>query len=78
MYVTLRKYMGNKVHFGVLLGGEKYSCPNCGGLHLERMSTTSTVAGTVKHIMKCTHDEVQFTLSNRNYLNFLNHGRDEK
>jgi DNA polymerase elongation subunit (family B) len=27
MYLSLRKYMGNKVHFGVLNGNEKFTCP---------------------------------------------------
>ena len=71
MYVSLRKYMGNKVHFGVLQGKEKYTCPNCGSTDVELYKTTSTPAGTLQYIMKCNKDEVKYKLSHREYLKVL-------
>lgn len=71
MYLTLRKYMGHKVHFGVLHGGEKFSCPNCGGHNIELYKTTVTPAGTVQRIMICKDDRVKYRLTNKQYMNYL-------
>jgi len=67
----LRPYMGNKLHFGVLKGGEKYSCPECGSLDLDLVKTSVTVGGTIQRLMKCNVDGVQFKLSNREYFKYL-------
>ena len=72
MYVKLRKYMGHKVHFGVLNGKPKYSSPSDGSTDLTLVKTTTSVAGTIQHIMRSNTDGVQFKLSNREYLNYLN------
>ena len=71
MYLKLRKYMGHKVHFGVLNNGEKYSCPNCGGDNVELYKTITTAVGTIQRIMICMDDKVQFKISNREYYKFL-------
>lgn len=71
MYLTLRKYMGHKVHFGVLQGGSKHSCPNCGGSNIKLQKATVTPAGTVQRIMKCNDDETVFKFANKQYMNFL-------
>jgi len=73
MYLTLRKYMGHKIHFGVLNGGEKYSCPNCGSLDVKLHDTTVTPAGTVQRIMKCNVDNVTYKVTNKTYMNFLDY-----
>lgn len=71
MYVKLRKYMGHKVHFGVLNGLPKYSSPSDGSTNLTLLKTQTTAAGTIQHIMVSNTDGVQFKLSNREYLNYL-------
>jgi len=71
MYLSLRKYMGHKVHFGVLNGEEKYTCPNCGGDNIKLYRTTTTAVGTIQRIMICEDDKVQFKLSNREYLKLM-------
>lgn len=71
MYLRLRKYMGHKIHYGTLQGKPKYTCPNCGGDHIEEVSHTSTAAGTLQHIMKCKDDGCQFKLNNTQYLKYL-------
>ena len=71
IYYKLRKYMGHKIHFGVFNGGEKYSCPNCGGTDVSLYKTTYTTAGTVQHIMKCNDDECMYKISNRDYMKYL-------
>ena len=71
MFLKLRKYMGHAMHLGVLEGGEKYSCPACGGTNIELFKVTYTNAGTMQYIMRCLDDDVQFKLSHRNYMKFL-------
>lgn len=71
MYLTLRQYMGHKVHFGVLHGEEKYTCPNCGSSNIELYKTTVTPAGTVQRIMRCKEDGVKYKITNKQYMNYL-------
>ncbi len=71
MYLSLRKYMGHKIHLGVLKGEEKFSCPNCGGLNVKLYKTTVTAAGTVQRVMICNDDKVQYKINNKEYMNFL-------
>ena len=68
LYLRMRKYMGHKIHIGVLQGNSKYSCPNCGGTDIFLRKTTTTQAGTIQRIMGCRDDNVQFKISNTLYL----------
>lgn len=71
MYLTLRKYMGHKTHFGVLNGEERFTCPNCGGKNVSLDRTTVTPAGTVQRVMKCSDDGVVYKISNKQYMDYL-------
>lgn len=71
IFLKLRKYMGHKVHFGVLKGGARWSCPNCGGTNVELVRVTATPAGTLQYIMRCNDDEVEYKLSATQYNKFL-------
>lgn len=71
MYLRFRKYMGHKIHFGVMNGGEKYTCPNCGGSDIQLNKTTVTPAGTVQRIMKCNVDGSTYKITNKQYMSFL-------
>lgn len=71
MYLKLRKYMGHKVHFGVLHGGEKWSCPSCGSEDVRLYKTSVTPAGTLQRVMICNVDKVKYKISNKQYMNFL-------
>ena len=75
LYYALRKYMGHKVHVGVFMGEEKYSCPNCGTDNVELFTQRpiTTPAGTIQRQMVCKDDRVQYKISNLNYLKFLKH-----
>lgn len=70
IYLNLRKYMGHKVHIGVLLGEEKYTCPNCGSKDVEEFNGNFSVtpAGTIQRHMICNNDQVQFKISNTTFL----------
>lgn len=72
MYVKLRKYMGHKVHFGVLSGKPKFSSPSDGTLDIRLIQVTVSAAGTLQYIMESNTDRVQFKISNSVYQQFLN------
>jgi len=72
IYLKNRKYYGHKVHFGVLNGEEKYTCPNCGSSQIELYKTSITPAGTIQRIMKC-NCEVKYKISNKQYMNLLDY-----
>lgn len=71
MYLRLRKYMGHKIHLGVMRGKPKYTCPNCGGDNIKLYKTTVTPAGVIQRVMVCLDDEVQFKISNTIYMKYL-------
>jgi len=71
IFLKLRKYMGHTIHIGVFEGGEKYSCPHCGGNNVELFKATNTAAGTPQYIMRCLDDDVQYKISHREYMKFL-------
>lgn len=58
------------LHAGVLAGGEKHTCPTCGGDNVEYVRHTTTPAGTIQRIMLCKDDGTYFKISNRTYLNW--------
>lgn len=70
LYVRFRPYMKHQVHFGVLNGEEKWTCPNTGSKQVHLHKTTVTPAGTVQRIMK-SPDGSTYKISNKNYMNFL-------
>lgn len=71
MYIKLRKYMGHKVHFGVLGGKPKYTSPSDGTSNVYLYKTTCTANGTIQRIMQSNTDGVQYKISNREYMRFL-------
>lgn len=72
MYITLRKYMGHKVHFGVLGGLPKWTSPSDGTTDVFLYRTTCTANGTIQRIMQSNTDGVQYKISNREYMKFFN------
>lgn len=73
LYIRWRKYLGHVIHFGVFHGGEKWSCPNCGGEDVSLYKTTVTPAGTVQRIMQCNVDGVKYKITNKQYMAFLDY-----
>lgn len=71
MYVRLRKYMGHKVHFGALYGGEKWASPSDGSKDVSMMYPTATPAGALQYIMKSNTDGVTYKISNSTYKKYL-------
>lgn len=72
VFNRLRLYTRQEVHHGVLMGKPKFTCPNDGSENVEFVKTIVTSAGTIKHIMQCNDCKQQFTISNREYLKYIN------
>ena len=75
-FLTFRPYMKAPIHLGVFRGNGKSSCPHCGGDNIELFKTTVTAAGTIQRIMRCVDDGVQFKISNKQYISFLEDQRE--
>ena len=71
IFFKVRKYLGGVMHFGVMQGKGKLSCPHCGGEDVKLYRTIVTEAGTIQRIMKCKKDGVKFKVSNSEYLKSL-------
>lgn len=71
LYYRLRKYFGHKVHFGVLDGNEKWTCPDTGSTDVELERRTATPAGTIQIIMKSNVSGARYKISNKQYMNYL-------
>ena len=72
LFLRLLPVLNLHSHLGVLHGNQPYSCPMCGETEdIEHIKVTTTLAGTIQHIMQCKKDGVKYKLSHRQYLNWL-------
>jgi len=71
LYVRLRKYFGHRTHFGVLYGGEKYTCPDTGSTNVEFYKRVVTPMGTIQVVMRSNETGALYKLSNKQYMAFL-------
>lgn len=71
IFEYLQPYILNNTHVGILDGGEKYHCPNCGGEHPELLKISTTARGTVRRLVECTDCNYNYEISNRDYMNYL-------
>jgi len=53
IYDKLSPYIPAKTHHGMLLGGEKHSCPNCGSDHMHVAKKRISATGTTKVQLQC-------------------------
>ena len=72
----LEKYARPNMHYGVLRGGEKFSCPTCGTNKVRRSHTYTTAAGTIQHYLRCSNrscknQESTYKVNNKTYMDFL-------
>jgi len=58
-------------HAGVLDGGEKYSCPHCGGTHIKNNKRRVTRTGIIKRQMYCYDCTKYYTISNKVYMEMV-------
>lgn len=71
MYLALRKYMHNKVHFGVMNGEPKWTSPYTGTHNVKLVRTSVTPAGTVQRFLKCGDTDGVYKVSNKVYMDYL-------
>jgi hypothetical protein len=58
-------------HEGVMQGRDKWTCPHCGGNHITMHRKRTTATGVEKYQMKCSSCVRFYTLSARQYLNYM-------
>lgn len=53
IHAKLNQYLPAKTHYGVLNGGEKIDCPECGSDRLRKVRLYTTAAGVKKRQLQC-------------------------
>tara|TARA_R100001530_G_scaffold132575_1_gene105112 strand:- start:808 stop:1581 length:774 start_codon:yes stop_codon:yes gene_type:complete len=73
VFKDIEYYSKPKTHYGVLNGGQKYSCPCCGHNRPVLNMTRTTASGVVKRLMKCKNSKCNkyYTISNKAYQDLL-------
>lgn len=73
VYQKLRPYSKPKLNYAVLRGGDKYECPNCGGIDVRVNKTYTTAQGTIKHHMRCKNPlcKTSYNINNKTFSDFL-------
>lgn len=72
-YNKLKPYIRNKSNYAILMGGSKFSCPECGSNNVVVNKKYTTAAGTIQIYMKCyeTSCGQQFKINNKTYMDLL-------
>lgn len=71
VYNELKNYVPHKSHRGVLTGGKKWHCPECGSTHVGHNKTYTTMTGVIKRYMKCRSCKKPYIISDKVYSKFL-------
>lgn len=71
VYNKLKGSIAVVTHNGVNNGEEKFTSPYVGGTKFTLVKTTTTKAGTIKHLMHCTKSDRYFDMSNASYRKYL-------
>ena len=71
VYKKIQNYAKPTMHYGVLKGGEKFSCPSCGSNHIHYNKSYTTAAGTIKHYVRCVKCRQPFQINNKTYMDYL-------
>lgn len=71
VFNKLNLFVSHKVHYGVLNGNEKWSCPESSSTNVKLRKYRTTKAGTVKAEMYCEESNRYYSISMREYQNFL-------
>jgi len=54
VFMKMKGHFVNKLHHGLLLGGKKHSCPECGGIELRIHAKKISASGYQKFSIRCT------------------------
>jgi len=71
IYFLVQTYSKHKIHFGVMTGQAKWSCPDTGSNEVKLYRTDYTAAGSIKRTMKSKITKRLYVISNMEYLRFL-------
>ena len=71
LYYRLRKYYGHKIHLGVSNGEPKWTSPDNGSYNVELFKTSVTPMGTIQRFMRSKDTGVQYRISNKLYMDFI-------
>lgn len=71
VYKSMQQYVVNNTHAGVIQGGFKHECPNCGNEHATLVKNNVTAKGTIKRLMECDSCEYTYEISNSAYALML-------
>ena len=71
VYKSMQQYVVNNTHAGVIQGGFKHECPNCGNEHATLVKNNVTSKGTIKRLMECDACEYTYEISNSAYALML-------
>lgn len=71
VYNEMATYVPAKTHHGVIAGGEKHSCPNCGSEDMRFSQRRYTAAGNPRIQLQCKKCHTYHTISNRTYTSMV-------
>lgn len=71
VYDVIKMYDNPMIHAGTLNNKIKVTSPINGGVNIKHIKTTSTVAGTLKHVCQDLETGRYFEMSDTNYKKFL-------
>lgn len=70
-YAVISPFITHNNNFAVLVGGDKWDCPECGSGNVELHHTYTTAMGVIRRQMKCNDCKKQYKISNKNYMGML-------
>lgn len=70
-YAVISPFITHNNNFAVLVGGDKWDCPECGSSKVELHHTYTTAMGVIRRQMKCNDCKKQYKISNKNYMGML-------
>lgn len=70
VFQKLRPYVKLKSNYATLYGNENFFCPECSALPYWN-KTYTTLAGTLKHYMKCKRCNTTFNINNASYQKYF-------
>ena len=73
VYFVMRPFITHENNMAVLKGGDKWECPECASSNVQLSHTYSTPLGTIRRKMKCNDCKKQYKVSNKTYMQMLEH-----
>ncbi len=78
VYNDMAAFVPAKTHVGVLAGGDKWTCPHCGGKNVYTSMTRITAGGTKQFRMQCKDDGRYFTINAAAHKAYLEYKKKQE